>query len=338
MPTPAHERAGGVSDRRGGSSVARGVGAGAIWALRRPRGRRGPSDLVEIDPFSGRVVGRTVRFRGVGANVDVGQGAVWVTTRVGAGGATAGRASLVRVDPDSHHVAARVPVGPGTRGVAVGEDGVWVTNPDEGTVSRIDPSTHRVVATVSIGNRPALILAGAGAVWVRTELGEVALHRIDPSTNRVTSTVEVALANVGPDAVWVIGPWAPNGALRRLDPTTLRPVGPALGFDILPASVGIAGRMLWVGKYFYYCELHYPIPEGPPIVSFAWFRVDPVTLRALSGPVFVGDYANTPVFGHGAFWVAPGVGGEVIRIDLSSAAQVRPTPTPGLLSPATPAP
>jgi hypothetical protein len=310
-------------------------GEGAIWALRLHGEDRGPSDLVEVNPLSARIVGRPIPLPGVGVDLDVGEGGVWVvTTRLDAGGAAVGRGTLLRVDQDSHRVLSRVLVGRGPRGVAVGQDGVWVTNAKDGTVSRVEPSAGRVIATVPVANEPGRVLAGAGGVWVQTELGRA--HRIDPSTDRVTGILHVGLENVGADAVWVIGPWAPNGGLRRIDPTTLRPVGPTLGFDILPASVGVAGPELWVGKYFYYCELHNPIPEGPPIVSFAWFRVDSTTLRTLSGPVFVGHDPETPVFEGGAFWIAPEAGNDVIRIDLAAAGRVRPTATPGLHSPAIP--
>lgn len=288
--------------------------------------------------MSARLVGKPVPLPGVGVDLDVGEGGAWVvTTRLDAGGAAVGRGTLLHVDLHSHRVLARVPVGRDPRGVAVGEGGVWVTNAKDGTVSRVDPAAGRVTATVPVRNEPGRVLVGPGGVWVQTELLKAPLYRIDPSTNRVTGTLHVGLENVGPDAVWVIGPWAPNGGLRRIDPITLRPLGPTLGFDILPASVSVAGPELWVGKYFYYCELHNPIPEGPPIVSFAWFEVDPTTLRALSGPVFVGPGAGTPVFAGGALWIAPEAGGEVIKIDLATAGRVRPSPTLGLPSPATPA-
>ncbi len=313
------------------------AGEDAIWALRMHGEERGPSDLVEVDPATGRIVGRPVPLPGVGVDLDVGEGGVWVaTTREDAAGAAIGRGILLRVDRRSHRVLARLLVGHGPRGVAAGEGAVWVTNAKDNTLVRVDPAAGRVIATVPVGNEPGLVLAGAGGVWVQTELLEAPLHRIDPSTNRISGTLHVGLANVGPDAVCVIGPWAPNGGLRRIDPTTLSPVGPTLGFDILPASVGVAGPQLWVGRYFYYCELHNPIPEGPPIVSFAWFRVDPTTLRALSGPVFVGHDPGTPVFAGGAFWIAPEVGNDVIKIDLTEAGRVRPRATPDLPSPATP--
>jgi YVTN family beta-propeller protein len=282
-------------------------------------------------------VGKPIPLPDTALDLDVGEGAVWVTTapfRPGEGNSE--RGTLVRVDPSPHRIVGLISVGRGPRNVAAGEGAVWVANADDDSVSRIDPSTNRVAATIRVGKHPTSIFARAGAVWVRTEIGEATVHRIDPASSRVTGHVEVGLQNVGPDAVWVVGHWAPNGALRRLDPDTFQPVGPVLGFDIIPISVGIVGRDVWVGKYFYYCERHNPIPEGPPIVSFAWFQVDPATLRALSAPVFVGQNPETPTFAGGSFWMAPTVGNEVIRIELATAGQVQALPTPGLPSPASP--
>jgi YVTN family beta-propeller protein len=225
--------------------------------------------------------------------------------------------------------------------VAVGEGGVWLTNADAGSVTRIDPTTGHVVATVQVGNEPERVLAGAGSVWVQTKLGLPALYRIDPTTDRITRKIDIVLEGLGPHAVWVTGGGTPYWGLHRIDANTLRPLGPTLGFDSGPVSVGVNGKALWVGKSFYYCELHNPIPEGPPIVSFAWFRVDPATLQPLSRPVYVGAGGlGMPVFAGGALWIVPEYGGSrgVITIDLAEASSVRARPTPGLPSPAIPAP
>ena len=288
------------------------AGPKGLWAIRWLGGgtKTTQSDLVELDPATGRIVGSPVKLRGFGVALDVGKDAVWV-------GSTYGRGTLVRVDPVSHRIVSQLRLGLGTSSVSVGEGGVWVAITDARTVVRVDPTGRRVVATVRLGDRPDLILARAGAVWVGAENG--AVHRIDPATGQRTGDMEGSLANVGSDAVWVVGPGAPNGRLLRINPATVRPVGPFMGLDTIPATVGIAGRDVWVGKYFDSCD-----SRGGPITSVGWFRVDPATLKPLSGPVRVGPNPGTPAFATGAFWIAPDIGNEVIRIDLASAATVRP--------------
>lgn len=291
------------------------AGPKGLWAIRWLGGgtKTTQSDLVELDPATGRIVGSPVALRGFGVGLDVGEDAVWVGSNVLT---KHGRGTLVRVDPVSHRIVSQLRLGLGTSSVSVGEGGVWVAISAARTVVRVDPTGRRVVATVRLGSRPDLVLARAGAVWVGAE---GALHRIDPATGQRTGDMEGSLTNVSSDAVWVVGPGAPNGRLLRINPATVRPVGPFMGLDTIPATVGVAGRDAWVGKYFDSCD-----SRGRPITSVGWFRVDPATLKPLSGPVHVGSNPGTPAFAAGAFWIAPDIGNDVIRIDLASAARVRP--------------
>ncbi len=55
----------------------------------------------------------------LGASVAVGAGSIWVTDTHG------GR--VIRVDPASRLVVARIPVGPGPKDITADEQGVWVT-------------------------------------------------------------------------------------------------------------------------------------------------------------------------------------------------------------------
>jgi hypothetical protein len=323
---PPHATGPGVSRVDLGGRVSRlAVGNRAIWGVMRPGHGSGRSDVIEIDPSTGRIVGRPVSLSGAVVGLDAGEGAVWAVTFQGL---------LLRIDPRSHRTLSRFQLPQGVSGLAVGLAGVWVTNADEGTVSRVDPLTGRASAThVQYG--PRWVEAGGQAVWVQTQFQKAPLYRIDPSTVRVTNELDAHLEAVSAHAVWVTG--AGGRGLHRIDPTTVQPKGPSLGFDSGPVSVGLAGAQVWVGKYFFDCHRN---TEGPVAGSFAWFRVDPKTLRALSGPVFVGVGAGPgpfahPVFSEGSFWIEPAVGRGILRINLKKAGDVAPTPTPGLPSPAT---
>ena len=59
-----------------------------------------------------------------------------------------------------------VSVGRGASGIVAGAGAVWVANTLDGTVSRIDPATRRVVATIRVGGLPRGVAVGDEAVWV----------------------------------------------------------------------------------------------------------------------------------------------------------------------------
>jgi DNA-binding beta-propeller fold protein YncE len=83
---------------------------------------------------------------------------------------------VVRIDPRTRRVMARIPAGAATT-LAVGRDDVWALS-SRGLL-RIDPAGDRVVATASDPDlrRARLVAAGAGAVWTA---GWSSVSRIDP--------------------------------------------------------------------------------------------------------------------------------------------------------------
>jgi hypothetical protein len=151
-----------------------------------------------------------------------GSGAVWASVH-GVG--------VLRIDPASAKVIARIPVMTEAP-VAVGADAVWVaccgaeTRRSDGRLSRIDPATNRIVATIGLHGLPDAVGAGISGVWVRGALGPV--WHIDPATNRVVGRVRVpeglggqwGSVLVGGDAVWVGDP--SYGRVVQIDPATQR--------------------------------------------------------------------------------------------------------------------
>jgi hypothetical protein len=93
-------------------------------------------------------------------------------------------------------------------------------NSTAGEVVRIDPRTNEIVARIDARGRPGELAVGAGSVWVLSDRtaeaeGGVSLHRIDPRSNEIAATplrgelAEVggtvmppAMA-VGDDAAWI---------------------------------------------------------------------------------------------------------------------------------------
>jgi virginiamycin B lyase len=93
-------------------------------------------------------------------NVASGFGSVWVAVSGG----------LVRLDPATGAVVARISTGRRPWGVAVGEGTVWAGDWNDGTVARVDPATNTVVWRVTLNTglgqgSPVGVAAGGGSVW-----------------------------------------------------------------------------------------------------------------------------------------------------------------------------
>jgi YVTN family beta-propeller protein len=102
--------------------------------------------------------GKPVKLRLAPDQVELGDGAVWVTS--------SSSNTVLRIDPATS-TAKEIRVGNGPSGIAFGADRVWVANGQDGTVSAIDPQTNQV-ATQRLGFRPAALdmVAEQRAVWV----------------------------------------------------------------------------------------------------------------------------------------------------------------------------
>jgi len=180
-----------------GNAEAVAFGAGSLW-VSSPSERRadGPNIVAQIDPDTGTVVRRipvgltpiftiygygrvwasnydsdTVSVIEPGSaraeTVPVGGGPLGITTGEGAVWVVAYRdRRLVRIDPETREVTARIPIGNGPLDVAVGDGAVWVTNREDGTLLHIDPATNEVVGTIDLELAPHGVIVSGGAVWV----------------------------------------------------------------------------------------------------------------------------------------------------------------------------
>jgi YVTN family beta-propeller protein len=136
--------------------------------------------------------------------------------------------TVLRIDPETHAVVARIKTDFAPCGIAVGGGSVWVENYGGASVTRIDPRTNKP-EDVDVGAAPFDVTYAAGAAWT-TDHGDDTVTRIDAGTGK-TSTIKVGGDPVGiapgADAVWVTN--QADGTLSRIDPRTLRvqtyPVG-----------------------------------------------------------------------------------------------------------------
>jgi len=238
----------------GGGEVA--VGAGAVWTAGEACIGRHPDDpdvcvteprVSRIEPASGRVTA-TIPIplpRGVGrdtaltSGLAVGEGAVWVAI-----GWDPWTGEVLRIDPRTNAIAARIPTGGYVGELRLGAGSVWVLSHPEYTdetrvrgasLLRIDPATNAVAATPIreelsyLGGDliPPVLAAGDGAVWVTspTAAHPTRALRVDPKSDQaaredlpVERFYPVA---VNDDGIWFIGSTGRSATLSRLDPRTL---------------------------------------------------------------------------------------------------------------------
>jgi DNA-binding SARP family transcriptional activator/streptogramin lyase len=176
--------------------------ANSVWA-----GNASSRAAVQLDPNTGRVVGRVAAVGG--GSIAVGYGSVWV--------AEYERNSVAEIDGRSGKVASRISVSSKPTRIATGEGAVWITTQHpHSALWKIDPTLHETVAVLPVPPTSRRLATGEGYVWVTsgTYAGEPGvpqtggvLSKINPRTNRIVATIKlgfrpdgVAVAN---GLVWV---------------------------------------------------------------------------------------------------------------------------------------
>jgi photosystem II stability/assembly factor-like uncharacterized protein len=193
-------------------------GEGALWAIDR-------AGLTRINPRTLAVRTFLLPF-GKRFGMAAGEDAVWVSVVAD----HCSRGCLLRIDPSSGRIVARVEGEHLVGSVATGDGAVWAS--DGTSVVRIDSKTNRIVTTLALVPAPSgsgesrtfygsgLLAIAPGAVWVTKTINgqDARLVQIDPLDNRVGRGTAVgpypsAIAAAG-RTVWVA---SEKGALTRID-------------------------------------------------------------------------------------------------------------------------
>jgi YVTN family beta-propeller protein len=138
----------------GASRIA--TGEGEVWII------DDHGDLVRLDHQTGKAlerinVSQSPSSTGLWASsMTVGEGAVWMTDYDGA---------VVRADQHMG-AWPRIFVEPGVDSIAAGAGAVWAASSKRGIVLRIDPKTNKVTARIKVGNTPRALAVGGGRVWI----------------------------------------------------------------------------------------------------------------------------------------------------------------------------
>jgi DNA-binding beta-propeller fold protein YncE len=193
--------------------------------------------------------------------------------------------------------------------LALGEGGVWLSDPVDGTIVRVDPATSRpAIAPIKIpAGVDGAIAAGEGAVWVLGadvgDSGGISVTPVDPHSGRVGAPIHVGdygeprTLAVGGGSVWVSDP--ERNAVRRIDATT-RKLSPAA----IPLNSGAMDMVFGGGALFALDG------EGETVQ-----RIDPKTGKAVGQPVPVAAGPGSHVTaGDGAVWVASNTRRTLVRL------------------------
>lgn len=164
-----------------GGAVACVLALAIVLVTTRPFGQDVPRPAEQDAPAGEgiRLVARAALVSQGGAIVPA-FGAVWASD--------AGTGEVLRIEPRTRRVLARVPVG-GESFVNAGAGAVWATAADR--LLRIDPATNRVSARIPLrlGARWfAAVFPGRGVMWVPTSLE---LLRVDPDRNAIDRRIEL---------------------------------------------------------------------------------------------------------------------------------------------------
>jgi hypothetical protein len=125
-------------------------GLGSVWAVDWLSPRR---TITQVAP-DGRVVRTGIPLGTDVQGISVGEGAIWATVVPPAPAGRPEPSSLERIDAQSGLVSGTISLGPEATEVVTGFGGVWIANPDAGSVSRMDPRTLRILATIPVGPGP----------------------------------------------------------------------------------------------------------------------------------------------------------------------------------------
>ena len=175
-----------------GTPIAVANGFGSIWAL------DSFGTLTRLAESSAEVEAEIEVGSSAPYNIWMGARSVWVADDAGG--------EVIRVDPVSNEVVARIPVGDGPASMAFSGGKAWVANHRDRGITLIDTETNEATPLVRMkaGAPERLALLG-GRLWV-TGRG-IGLFGLDPTTGNVEKVVDVGASGIdlvaADGALWV---------------------------------------------------------------------------------------------------------------------------------------
>lgn len=253
-------------------------------------------------PSDAKVVA-TVRLGGQPRGAVLAGGSLWIADFEG---------SVLRLDPATHRVRARIPLGGAPTSVAADRGVVWVLSDDTappGTsrshLFKLDSRSGRILSRVPVNGTGGSVAVGAGGVWLIANVHAADIERIDPGGSHRRTAF---FPNLGAQELVVTGQsvWTRGDlGVIEIDAASGRVAGQVRGI----ASAGVIGstRTLLADR------------DGAWVVSPAEGRLYRVESGRITRRIAVGDTAGAMARVGGAIWVSArrGAGGgyEIVRVD-----------------------
>lgn len=130
--------------------------------------------------------------------------------------------TLIRVDPKTNAVVAKVQLPATAANPVFGGGFVWVSTFSGNSVVKVDPKTNAVVATIPTGPKPRFLTFGADSVWTLNQ-GDGSVTRVDARSGDVLATIQCGIPGPGGDLSFGDGfVWATlfEFPLTQIDPKT----------------------------------------------------------------------------------------------------------------------
>jgi hypothetical protein len=207
----------------------------AVWAVAYQAGT-----VVKVDPSSGAVTGTVSPGAGVASLLSAG-GSLWVAAY---GGPTNSR--LYKIDPATGRVVATIDPGEVCCDLTAGAGSVWAVDP-RGTVLRIDPGTNKITAripvTVDRNTHTNAVYAG-DSLWVssdptplaRIRVASGALQRVETGGGVPFLARDGLVWGAAPALLWAVDEKTGEVVRRILVPDSIEVI-----------SLGLDGDSIWVG-------------------------------------------------------------------------------------------
>ena len=178
----------------------------------------GAKKLLRVDEKTGKTIAEI--------DADPANSEGGITTGLGAVYIVVKPSTLLKVDPETNTVVAKLGLPSESQNPFFGDGFVWVTSFGHASLLKVDPKTMQIVATISVGPKPRFLTVGAGSVWTLNQ-GDGTVSRVDMASGKVVATIECGLAGEGGEITFGAGSaWATlfNIPLTQIDAATNKAV------------------------------------------------------------------------------------------------------------------